>query len=105
MTPAKLVYLMIVATGLALGVVWQGAMTRRMGYSIQDLRAEGEELRAQRAIYRAHLSKLKNARRVSTLVSRLGFNLQEPPVEPELPARTDEEATSMIAADTPASNR
>jgi hypothetical protein len=99
---------MLLATGLALAVVWQGAVSRGVGYTIQDLHAEQEELRAQHAIYRAHLSKLKNPGRVRRLVSCLGFNLHEPPIEPAAVAadeqdRISSEPSTVVAADTPPS--
>ena len=81
MTPARVVYIALVATALALALVLQSAAIRESGYRLEDLRAEIAEVRTEHAVHLAHVSKLKSPRRVLSLVQTLGLGLQERPVE------------------------
>ncbi len=87
MSPAKLAYLVILGAALALAVVWQSAQMRRVGYRTQDLRTELNQWHAELAARRAHVSKLKNPRRIVALVDWLGLELHEP--EPTTLARAE----------------
>jgi len=82
MTPGKVAYVILLGTVLALAVVWQNALLRNTGYHIQELRTQTAEQRSQRAAYRAHLSKLRNPRRIVRLVAWLGLDLRAPSVAP-----------------------
>jgi cell division protein FtsL len=87
MSPAKLAYLVVLGAALALAVVWQSARMREVGYRTQELRTELNQCHAELAARRAHLSKLKNPRRIVALVDWLGLELHEP--EPAALARAD----------------
>ena len=81
MTPGKLLSVAVAATGMALVVVWQSAAIRGVGYRLQELRSEITEQEAQQAIYRAQISKLSSPQRIRRLVTLLGLELHQPPVE------------------------
>jgi hypothetical protein len=86
MTPGKVVYLMLLTTALAIGVVWQSSVARDVGYSAQELHGELAEREAQNARHRAHLGKLKSPSRVAKLVNWLDLGLLEAaPVRPDVP--------------------
>ncbi|MCK4375295.1 MAG: hypothetical protein KAX19_08200 [Candidatus Brocadiae bacterium] len=80
MTPGRLIYLMVLATLLALAVVRQSAGLRQCGYRLEELRRESSERRAEHTAHRAHLSKLKNPQRILGLVNWLGLELRERPI-------------------------
>jgi hypothetical protein len=75
--PAKLLYFMLLATFLALAVVWENAALRRAGYRLGQLRAQVAEQRAEQIVNQAHLSKLRNPQRILDLVKWLGMDLCE----------------------------
>jgi len=75
---ARCIYAMLIATALALALVWQGAEVRSVGYELEELREQVAEQKALSAIYEAHLSKLKSPQRVTALVAWLGLDLEEP---------------------------
>jgi hypothetical protein len=72
--------MLLLASALGLVVVCQSTFMLRRGYQLQQLRAQITEQQAERAVYRAHLGKLRNARRIMRLVAWLGLELQEPKV-------------------------
>ncbi len=72
------VYAMVIATGLALALVWQGAGMREDGYAVARLQQQISDQQAQTAMLETHLSKLKSPQRVTTLVAYLGLDLQPP---------------------------
>lgn len=71
------VFIMLVLTALALLLVWQGAELRATGYEVERLQQRIADQNALTAIYQAHLSKLKNPARVTTLVGWLKLDLQQ----------------------------
>jgi cell division protein FtsL len=77
MTLGKFIYLLAVATAVALCVVRQNAALRATGYRVQDLREEVADQEGERATYQAHLSKLRNPQRIQSLVAWLGLDLCE----------------------------
>jgi len=77
-TPGKVIYALLIATVLALAVVYQSATRLRIGYQLQDLRSQIVEQQAERVLYQTHLSKLRNPKRVMRLVAWLGLDLQAP---------------------------
>ncbi len=88
--PSRLLYFMILATFLALAVVWENAALRRAGYRLEQLRAQVAEQRAEKVAYQAHLSKLRNPQRVLGLVKYLGLDLSERSlVQPEAEGDAD----------------
>ncbi len=93
------IYAMVVATGLALALVWQGAGMREDGYAVARLQKQISDQKAQTAMLETHLSKLKSPQRVTTLVAYLGLNLQ-PPVPAAEPARPLDSGTVSVAAAT-----
>ncbi|NLW49461.1 MAG: hypothetical protein GXY85_01275 [Candidatus Brocadiaceae bacterium] len=97
MTPIRVTAIIFLATALALGVVWQNARIRQVGYELSALNGRLAEQRAELAIHKAHLSKLKSPQRIVALVEWLGLDLQERPVP--LPPRPDGAGTP---ADVPA---
>ncbi len=82
MTPGKVAYVMVLATALALAVVWQNALLRSTGYRVHELHTRVAEQHSEQAAHRAHLSRLRNPRRVAHLVSWLGLELEAPSVGP-----------------------
>jgi hypothetical protein len=72
------VYAMLLATALALALVWQGAGMRQTGYDLARLGEQMADQKAQSAMLEAHLSKLASPQRVTTLVAYLGLDLQPP---------------------------
>jgi len=102
MSPAKLIYLALVATALALCIVYQGARLRSVGYSLEELRREIAEQRTDRAIYLAQLSRLKNPGRILGLLARLGIDLREQSVavavRPQQPPLSPERTGPLAAA-------
>jgi cell division protein FtsL len=82
MTPRRYACLLALATALALGVVWQSAALRGAAYRLEDLRARVTEQKAELALHRAHVSKLKNPRRILGLAEWLGLDLRERAVPP-----------------------
>ena len=80
MTPARVVYITVVGTILALALVLQSAAIRESGYRLEELRAEIAEGQTENAMHLAHISKLKSPRRVLALVEALGLGLEERPV-------------------------
>jgi len=82
MAPARLFYFLLLATALALAVVWQNAALRQAGRRLEALRSEVAGQRAEQLIYRAHLSKLRNPQRIVRLVQWLGLDLSERQVPP-----------------------
>ena len=80
MTPAKTVYVLLLATVLGLAVVWQSADLRRTGYRLERVQARIAEQQADKAVHAAHLAKLKSPRRVLGLVGWLGLDLQQSPL-------------------------
>jgi len=90
MSPGKLIYAMLIATTLALALVWQSAERRAAGYHLADLRSEIEEQKVLGATYRGHVSRLKNPMRIMELMERYGIELAEqtpaPAAEPETEA-------------------
>ena len=85
MTPTRLAVMLVLATTLGLAVVHQNARIRQAGYELSALNGRIAEQRAELAIHKAHLSKLKNPQRILALVAWLGLDLQEPPVAPAAP--------------------
>jgi len=77
MTPRRFLYILGLVTALAMTVVWQSAALRGTGYRLEELRSQIAEQRAEQAIHRAHLSKLKNPRRILALAEWLGLDLEE----------------------------
>jgi hypothetical protein len=75
--PAKLLYFMLLATFLALAVVWENAALRHAGYRLEQLRAQVAEQRAEQIVNQVHLSKLRNPQRILGLVKWLGLDLCE----------------------------
>lgn len=72
------IYVVVVATALALVLVWQGAGLRATGYEVARLQGRIADQKALTAMYETHLSKLKNPQRVTTLVGWLGLDLKQP---------------------------
>jgi cell division protein FtsL len=85
MTPARLAAVLVLATVLGLAVVHQNAHIRQAGYELSALNGRIAEQRAELAIHKAHLSKLKSPRRILALVDWLGLDLRERPVAPAAP--------------------
>jgi hypothetical protein len=77
MTPGKLALLLALATALAMAVICQSNARLRVGYQLQELRAEIGEQQAERSMYGTQLSKLRNPQRIMRLVAQLGLDLQE----------------------------
>jgi len=77
MTPAKLAYVVVLATVLALATVRQSNLRLQTGYHLHDLRAQIAEQQAERTVYRTQLSKLRNPQRILRLVAWLGLDLRE----------------------------
>jgi len=94
MTPGKFFYLLGLATALALCVVRQNAALRTAGYRLQDLRDEIAEQEGERAVYRAHLSKLKSPQRIRSLLACLGLDLCERPVATPAPPEPGPDQTA-----------
>jgi cell division protein FtsL len=78
MTPGKVISILLIATILALALVWQAAWRRQNGYRLDELRCEIAEQKAQRATYRNHISKLRNPRRITELAEQHGLELHRP---------------------------
>ena len=76
----RTIYVMLLATALALAVVRQGASLRHAVYNVEGLRNQVAEMDSMAATYRTHLSKLKNPERISGLVAWLALDLQQPSV-------------------------
>jgi hypothetical protein len=85
MTPTRLAAILLLATGMALAVVHQNARIRQAGYDLSGLYGQIAEQRAELAIHKAHLSKLKSPQRILALVEWLGLDLRERPVVPAGP--------------------
>jgi len=92
-------YALVIATALALALVWQGAGMRQVGYDVERLHQQIADQQAQTAMLETHLSKLKSPQRVTTLVAYLGLDLQ-PPVPAAAPAGPLDSATVSMAAAT-----
>jgi len=100
MTPARFAYFMIVVTTLALVVVWQSTVQRKLGYEMEGLTARLAQADADRVVYQAHLSKLRNPERIVDLVKWLGLDLKPREIaSPDTPAAP---ATADAPAEAPA---
>jgi len=95
MTPTRLAAMLLLATALALAVVHQNARIRQAGYELSELHGRIAEQRAELAIHKAHLSKLKSPQRILALVAWLGLDLQERPVAPTSPRAVAVEASAQ----------
>ncbi len=80
MAPGKMVYILALATALALTLVYQSSIRLRVGYDLAELQSQIAEERADEQVHQAQLSKLKGPRRIGHLVAWLGLDLQEPTV-------------------------
>lgn len=98
--PGKVLYFMLLATVLALAVVWENAALRQAGYRLEKARAAVAEQRAQRIINQAHLSKLRNPQRILALVKWLGLDLRERTV-PAVDATNPAEGVAAASAAAP----
>ncbi len=99
MTTGKTIYVLALATALALAVAWQGARLRRTGYRVQELKEAVAQQQYRCDMYRAHLSKLKSPQRITALVEWLGLDLLEQP--PHLAESALAEATQPEPQDPP----
>jgi hypothetical protein len=86
MTPAKFVVCILLATALALAVVYQSTTLRRAGYRLEEVRREIAEEKADYAVHEAHVCKLRSPQRILALAERLGLNLERPTPEQSAPA-------------------
>lgn len=101
MAPGRFIYAVVLATMLALCLVRQNAALRTVGYRLEDLREEIAEEEAERAIYLAHVSKLRNPQRILSLVAWLGLDLCERPAVQTAqadPSRPEHRAESSLSA-------
>lgn len=96
MTPTRSAALLVLATAFALAVVYQNARIRQTGYELSGLYGKIAEQRAELALHKAHLSKLKSPQRIIALVAWLGLDLQERPVVADAQARGDEESGPAV---------
>jgi len=104
--PPRLLCLLLLATALALAVVWQNAALRQAGRRLESLRAELAEERAEQLTYRAHLSKLSSPQRILRLVQWLGLDLSERVVRPaDEPPAQRHQTNGPVAAPVPQSER
>ena len=104
--PPRLLCLLLLATALALAVVWQNAALRQAGRRLESLRAELAEERAEQLTYRAHLSKLRSPQRILRLVQWLGLDLSERAVRPaDEPPAQRHQTNGPVAAPVPQSER
>ena len=104
--PPRLLCLLLLATALALAVVWQNAALRQAGRRLESLRAELAEERAEQLTYRAHLSKLRSPQRILRLVQWLGLDLSERVVRPaDEPPAQRHQTNGPVAAPVPQSER
>jgi len=78
MDVARILYVQLVITALALCLLWQGIVIRQTGYRLEKLHREAEELTAEIEKYQAQVSKLKGPQRVVRLVEELDLNLEQP---------------------------
>jgi len=99
MTSTRLAALLVLATAFALAVVYQNARIRQTGYELSGLYGKIAEQRAELALHKAHLSKLKSPQRILALVTWLGLDLQERPVVADARVPGGEESTPAV--DTP----
>jgi hypothetical protein len=104
--PPRFLCLLLLATALALAVVWQNAALRQEGRRLESLRAELAEERAEQLTYRAHLSKLSSPQRILRLVQWLGLDLSERVVRPaDEPPAQRHQTNGPVAAPVPQSER
>jgi hypothetical protein len=92
----RILFGMALATALALAVVCQSASIRSAGYRLQELREQLGEQRAELAIHRAHISKLKNPGRILRLAEWLGLELEERPVVAASAPLTDQSKARLL---------
>lgn len=75
MSGAKCVYILTVATGLALVVIWQSTMVRSTGYQVARLEEAVRKETSRRHKYNAQITKLKSPKRILRLKQQLGIPL------------------------------
>ena len=85
MKVAKILYIRAVPTGLALLVIWQGAVIRSRGYRLQDLKERCARERVRTKKYKAQINKLQSPMRVMHLVRKHQLDLKNAPVPPAPP--------------------
>lgn len=104
MTPGKAIYIMLVATALALAIVWQRTWQRDTGYRIDRLSREIAEQEEARKTLLSHVSKLENPQRIMDIVDRYGLRLRGAPAEAPggQPARDDTDSDEGRAVTPPA---
>ena len=79
---AHVFYIQAVVTALALCVVWQGSLARKIGYRQEVLSRRIELRAAEGKEYRAQISRLKSPQRILYLVDSLALNLTHPGAGP-----------------------
>ena len=75
MSGAKCVYVLAVATGLALLVIWQSTLVRSTGYQVAQLEEAVREEISRKHKYKAQITKLKSPKRIFRLMQQLGIPL------------------------------
>jgi hypothetical protein len=98
MTPAKTVFLLALATLMALVLVRQAARHRRVGYRLNDLQSDISDEMVLRERYRTDVSTLRNPARLMALVERYGLELR--PAAPEPATDTPVDSADTLAPDT-----
>lgn len=91
MSAAKCIYVLAVATGLALLVIWQSTLVRSTGYDVARLEEAVRKEVSRKHKYKAQITKLKSPKRIFRLMQQLGIPLvsgtprekSEPSKEPE----------------------
>lgn len=68
-------YILAVVTALALCVVWQGALTRQVGYRQELLTRTIEDYEAEAQEYNAQISRLNSPQRILYLINYLALDL------------------------------
>jgi len=101
MAPSRALYVLLIATALALAVVWQNTLQRQAGYRLQELDSEIAEQEAQQAVQKTHVSKLRNPQRIRQLASEYGLELRQPPVEAQVPPDAAPDTTVQTNASAP----
>jgi hypothetical protein len=78
MTTPKAIACILLATALALAVVYQSAALRQAGYRLEEARRDIAEEKADYAVYEAQVCKLRSPQRILALAERLGLELERP---------------------------
>ena len=84
MSPGRVIYIIVVATTLAVAVVWQRGQQRDLGYRLEKLNSEVADQEEQRDTYRVHVSKLKSPQRILNIVKQYGLHLRASPTVPSV---------------------